>query len=64
MQIKIDRERCMGSGSCQFHAPRTFDLDGECKAVVTNSSGDSLQAIRSAVEGCPTRAIEFDEPRG
>ncbi len=63
MQIKIDRERCMGSGSCQFHAPHTFDLDAECKAVVIEAPGDPLQAIRNAAEGCPTHAIEIDEPK-
>lgn len=62
MQIKIDRERCIGSGSCQFHAPHTFDLDDECKAIVVDARGDLPQAIRNAAEGCPTRAIEIVEP--
>lgn len=61
MQIKIDRERCMGSGSCQFHAPHVFDLDEECKAVVVDRQGDALQAIRNAAESCPTHAIEILE---
>lgn len=61
MQIRIDRERCMGSGSCQFHAPATFDLDPECKAVVVGGDADSDRAIRNAAEGCPTRAIELVE---
>ena len=29
LSIKVDRERCMGSGNCAFHAPNTFDLDDE-----------------------------------
>jgi len=61
MKLRIDRERCMGSGSCQFHAPGTFDLDADCKAIVIDSPGDSLGAIRNAAEGCPTRAIEIVE---
>ena len=64
MGVRIDRERCMGSGSCQFHAARTFDLDGDCKAVVIDPRGDSPQAIRNAAEGCPTRAIELLEGEG
>ena len=59
MQIRIDRERCTGSGSCQFHAPGTFDLDAECKAIVVDGVGDTPQAIRNAAENCPTRAIEI-----
>ena len=53
----------MGSGSCQFHAPGTFDLDAECKAIVVDSQGDTPQAIRNAAEGCPTHAIQvMSEP--
>lgn len=51
----------MGSGSCQFHAPGTFDLDADCKAVVIGLESDSLRAVRNAAEGCPTRAIELVE---
>ena len=61
LRIHIDRERCMGSGSCQFHAPNTFDLDAECKAIVVDVPGDPEAAIRNAAEGCPTRAIELSE---
>jgi len=61
MQIRIDRERCLGSGSCQYQAPKTFDLDDECKAIVVDAEGDPLQLIRNAVESCPTRAIELAE---
>ncbi len=64
MEIRIDRERCMGSGSCQFHAPETFDLDAECRAIVRNPQGDAPQAIRNAAEGCPTHAIEVLEEAG
>ncbi len=55
--IAIDRDRCMGSGNCAFHAPATFDLDDELKAVVIDSSGDPPDAVAGAVEGCPTAAI-------
>ena len=61
MRIEIDRERCMGSGSCQFHAPGVFDLDADCKAVVVDPQGASPEAIRNAAEGCPTHAIEIHE---
>lgn len=64
MRIKIDRERCMGSGSCQFHAPHVFDLDAECKAIVIDPQGDGPQAIRNAAESCPSRAIEIEEADG
>ena len=64
MKIHIDRELCMGSGSCQFFAPHTFDLDAECKAVVSYPEGDPSTAIQSAASSCPTRAIELVEADG
>jgi ferredoxin len=57
--IQIDRERCMGSGSCVFHAPETFDVDDEGKAVLLDAGGDEPDAVRAAVEGCPTRALSL-----
>jgi ferredoxin len=59
--IRIDRETCMGSGSCAFHAPATFDLDDALKAVVVDATGDPDDAIRLAADGCPTRSITLDE---
>jgi ferredoxin len=59
LEIHIDRERCMGSGNCAFHAPSTFDLDDEMKAVVTDADGDDEEKIRLAVEACPTLALSL-----
>lgn len=59
LEIHIDRERCMGSGNCAFHAPSTFDLDDEMKAVVTDAEGDDEEKIRLAVEACPTLALSL-----
>jgi ferredoxin len=56
--IRIDRDRCMGSGSCGFWAPATFDLDDEGRAVVLDPEGDDEASVQHAVEGCPTQAIQ------
>jgi ferredoxin len=55
--ISIDRERCMGSGNCVFHAPDTFDLDESSIAIVRDPAGGSEDAIVRAARGCPTQAI-------
>jgi ferredoxin len=34
LDILIDRDACMGSGSCAFFAPATFDVDDDMKAVL------------------------------
>ena len=62
LSIRIDRELCMGSGNCAFHAPNTFDLDDEMKVIVVDPAGDPDDKIRLAVDGCPTLALSIDDP--
>jgi ferredoxin len=57
VEIRIDREKCMGSGNCSFWGPSTFDLDDEGIAVVVDPEGDSDEKIVLAAQGCPTQAI-------
>jgi ferredoxin len=58
--ITVDREVCMGSGSCSFHAPATFDLDDACKVVLLDTR-DPDENIRAAADACPTHAITLNE---
>jgi ferredoxin len=57
VEIRIDREKCMGSGNCSFWAPGTFDLDDEGISVVVDPEGDSDDKVILAAQGCPTQAI-------
>ena len=57
MEIKIDREVCMGSGNCQFWAPNVFDLDDDGVAVTVDAGGDPDEKVVLAARGCPTGAI-------
>ena len=57
VDIRIDREKCMGSGNCSFWAPATFDLDDEGVAVVIDPDGDGEEKAILAAQGCPTQAI-------
>lgn len=58
--ITIDRERCIGSGMCMVYAPATFAHDDEAKAVVVDPSGDGPDAVMTALEACPTRALRME----
>jgi len=53
----------MGSGICSVYAPGTFTQDSEAKVVVIDPSGDPIEAIKTAVEACPTGAIRLDSPK-
>jgi ferredoxin len=57
VEIRIDREKCMGSGNCSFWAPGTFDLDDEGIATVIDPEGDGDEKVVLAAQGCPTQAI-------
>ncbi|MBI2168672.1 MAG: ferredoxin [Actinobacteria bacterium] len=57
IQIKIDRQTCMGSGNCQFWAPSVFDLDDDGVAVVVEVEGDPEEKVVLAARGCPTQSI-------
>ena len=72
LDIRIDRDRCMGSGNCVFWAPETFDLGEDGYSVVVDAAATDEERLRVAAEGCPVGAIslwrdgvrvEFDEPR-
>ncbi|OHV32121.1 ferredoxin [Pseudofrankia sp. EUN1h] len=60
LDVQVDRELCMGSGSCAFHAPATFDLDDEMKVVVL-AGGDPGAAVDAAVDSCPSGALRRRE---
>ena len=57
LDIKIDRDTCMGSGNCAFWAPGVFDLDDDGIAVVLDANAADDDKIVLAAQGCPTQAI-------
>ncbi len=57
LDIRIDRETCMGSGNCAFWAPGVFDLDDDGIAVVLDPTAADDDKIIMAAQGCPTQAI-------
>jgi len=57
LEIRIDPEKCMGSGNCSFWAPATFELGDDGIARVTDPGGDPEDKVVVAAKGCPTQAI-------
>ena len=59
MKIKVDLDKCIGSGSCEMLAPDVFEVSdaGLCQVLVTDAGSDPDDRVHKAVESCPTRAI-------
>lgn len=61
LRIEIDRDRCMGSGNCEFWAPAVFRVADDGIAEVLDPDGAPAERVRSAADGCPTGAITVHE---
>jgi ferredoxin len=58
MQIKVDRDKCIGCGRCTEVCPDTFKLDEMGKSTVTGANHD---CALSAADQCPVEAIFVEE---
>jgi ferredoxin len=62
LEIKIDRERCFGSGECVMSAPAIFDIgDDDTSTVVTDGPPWPVpdQLLREIASHCPSHAISL-----
>ena len=59
IEIRIDREVCMGSGNCLFWAPASFDLADDGHAIVLDPAATDEEHLQVAAEGCPVGAISL-----
>lgn len=59
--IHINKELCIGCGSCPAVAPNTFEMGDDGLAHVCTEVGDDDATVASARDCCPTQAISLDE---
>lgn len=64
VRVTIERDLCIGSGTCTRLAPGAFALDDDEIATVLDPEGVDLAKLRLAAEGCPTEAIRLLEGDG
>jgi ferredoxin len=57
--VTVDRDVCIGSGTCVMYAGGTFDQDAEAKSFVRHPRAGGLDEVRAAAEACPTGAIHL-----
>ncbi|MBY8855816.1 (4Fe-4S)-binding protein [Nocardia sp. CA2R105] len=61
MELRVDRERCIGAGMCVLTAPGAFDQDTTDGRVVLLRDPAEPEAVREAVRVCPSGAITIVE---
>lgn len=63
MKITVDHGKCTGLGICESFAPEVFEVDDNGDLVVRTETVPEgmLDAVRQAVEGCPTAALRFEQ---
>ena len=64
-KVTVDRNLCIGAGSCVAVAPLAFALDNEAKAIVlpTVDQTDDNTLLKSA-KACPVAAIIVTDETG
>ena len=56
--ITVDKKICIGCGTCEVVAPKSFKLVADGKAAVINPPGDAEKALQEAIDSCPVEAIK------
>ena len=56
-RIVVDRTACIGARSCVLVAEKTFAMDDQNLAVVSNPDLDDEETIKLAAQSCPVLAI-------
>jgi ferredoxin len=61
--VKVDRDRCIASGSCVLECPQVFAQDDEGLVVVLDEQPDEAlrDAVEAAADGCPAACIDVED---
>ena len=55
----VDRDVCIGCGTCVALCPNVFQLQDDGKSKVVNPGGASEQEIQQAIDSCPVQCIHW-----
>ena len=58
MKVKVDPDRCVGSGNCEASCPNVFKVvDGISQVQVDTVPEEEEECVRAVVDQCPVGAI-------
>lgn len=60
MNLKVDKDKCIGCGMCVRTCEEVFDFDDDNQAEVIQKpvAEENIEDATEAMENCPTGAIE------
>ncbi len=56
--VSVDREACIGCGSCVALCSEVFELGSDGKAKIKEGADTSKECVKEAAEACPVNAIK------
>jgi len=60
-KITVDKETCIGCGSCLAICPENFEMDEEGKSKVKNEEIEELGCNQQAADACPAGSIKIEK---
>jgi ferredoxin len=60
-KIIIDKEKCIGCGTCVALAPEIFEMDDAGKSTIKKSPEINEEALKLTLDSCPAQAIKIED---
>lgn len=68
-KIKLEREKCIGCGSCQALCPKYFQLQADGKSHIVGANNQEVEELEvqkiecaeTAAEACPSQCIYIEK---
>lgn len=62
MKVVVNKDLCVGCGTCAAVAPDLFEMQEDGKAEFIGELNDeNMETVKRAMQMCPTTAIEMKE---
>lgn len=61
MNIKIDKTKCIGCGTCPALCEEVFEMGDDWKAKIKDGANLNAPCIKDAKDACPVEAIEIED---